>query len=59
MMQKIVDEIRSKLAPFVGGAKLETWYPAYLPEPGFGRFVRKIPLQNYERLSKMVPISWL
>ncbi|MBI2638169.1 hypothetical protein HYW83_01115 [Candidatus Peregrinibacteria bacterium] len=60
MMQKIVEEIRGKLAPFTGGKKLDTsWYPAYMPEPGFGRFIRKIPPQNYEKLPKAVPISWL
>ncbi len=59
MMQKIVEEIRGKLAPFTGGEKIESWYPAFMPEPGFGRFIRKIPSQNYERLPKMVPISWL
>jgi hypothetical protein len=59
MMQKVVEEIRKQLSPFVGKQEEHALYPAYIPEEGFGRFIRKIPSQNYERLPKAVPISWL
>lgn len=66
MMRKAIEATREKLLPFIGGT---SDMPFVLPEPSYdftappephpGRFIRKIPERNYEKLGKFLPISWL
>lgn len=67
-MQQIIESIRAALHPHVG---VSPAMPFAIPEaPAFplalqsppsapGRFVRKIPKENYEHLGKLIPINWL
>lgn len=66
-MQKIIEETRAKLYSHIG---VNQQMPFSLPEPEdsaqapvelyhAGRFVRKIPAENYAKLDKLVPISWI
>lgn len=65
-MQRVIEQIREKLAPYTGTT---SDMPFSLPEPSYdftappephpGRFIRKIPERNYEKLGKFLPISWL
>lgn len=58
-MQKVIDEMRKKLNPFLEGGGA-TRANAGLPQVyDMSRILRKIPEQNYEGLRKMAPISWL
>lgn len=67
MMQNVINRIRQKLNPFVGGEvtkpttrgdyELEPMYNS--PADGFGRLVKNIPEKNYKELPRFIPISWL
>lgn len=65
-MQKVIEATREKLLPYIGGTSempfllpKATFQYAAPPELHAGRFVRKIPQQNYEKLGRFLPISWL
>ena len=69
-MQKVIEQIRSKLIPFIEGdaqapfVELNRHVPQVNSYAVGGDFSprlagRKIPMQNYEKLGKILPISWL
>ena len=69
-MQSVIEATRTKLAPFLGGdiPALPTIGVHVPPRPifhendtfnSYSRVVRQIPRDNYENLTKLVPISWL
>lgn len=54
MMQKIVEQTRIRLEPFLGNRAAADFGEIRGP-----RFIKKIPASNYQNLPKLVPISWL
>lgn len=70
LMRDIIENTRKNLVPFLGplsampllapGPVLSARYAAPVPySSNTGRFIRKIPKANYEKLAKFVPINWL
>lgn len=60
-MQNIIDETRGKLGEILGGRKIEeksVGAAAFYGGNG-KKLINKIPAQNYGKLDKFVPISWL
>ncbi|MBI4994768.1 hypothetical protein HZC21_03950 [Candidatus Peregrinibacteria bacterium] len=57
-MQNIIDETRSRVKNFLSGEEQEISAAAF-----YGKneksLINKIPPQNYGKLDKFVPISWL
>ena len=68
-MLNIIESTRAKLVPFLGAeipvlpaASVYTARPVFTQHDDLGtyaRLVRKIPRDNYENLSKLVPLSWI
>lgn len=60
-MQNIIDETRGKLGKFLNGGETEeksVGAAAFYGGNG-KKLINKIPVQNYEKLDKFAPISWL
>jgi len=55
MLQNIINEIRVKLIPYIGGEPFDFYYAG----EKLGKIIRNIPPQNYEKLRRCVPIGWI
>ncbi|MEK7171498.1 MAG: hypothetical protein AAB739_01180 [Patescibacteria group bacterium] len=60
-MQNIIDETHGRLKKFLSGSKIEekeVGAAAFYGGNG-EKLINKIPPQNYGKLDKFAPISWL
>jgi hypothetical protein len=60
-MQNVINSTRERLAPFIPEGPNLHDYQSQTPETSH-RFIRlnpEIPQENYDKLPKLVPISWL
>lgn len=62
MLQNVINAIRVKLIPYIGGEEPFAGVAAadyYYAGEKLGKIIRKIPPQNYEKLRRNVPIGWI